>query len=47
VAELLDRKEVSNPAMLPYLNRLSSVCFVLELLENQQAGQASTPARKK
>ncbi|HBX68489.1 MAG TPA: ATP:cob(I)alamin adenosyltransferase, partial [Chloroflexi bacterium] len=31
--------ELENPQLLRYLNRLSSLCFVLELLENQQAGQ--------
>ncbi|NPA27277.1 MAG: cob(I)yrinic acid a,c-diamide adenosyltransferase [Chloroflexi bacterium] len=29
---------VQNPALLAYLNRLSSLCFVLELWENQAAG---------
>lgn len=27
--------EIENPELLRYLNRLSSLCFVLELLENQ------------
>jgi cob(I)alamin adenosyltransferase len=31
--------EIENPELLRYLNRLSSLCFVLELLENQQAGK--------
>ena len=30
--------EIENPELLRYLNRLSSLCFVLELLENQAAG---------
>jgi cob(I)alamin adenosyltransferase len=30
--------ELENPELQRYLNRLSSLCFVLELLENQQAG---------
>jgi cob(I)alamin adenosyltransferase len=30
--------EIENVDLLPYLNRLSSLCFVLELLENQLAG---------
>jgi cob(I)alamin adenosyltransferase len=38
VAELLHAGEVENPHILPYLNRLSSLCFVLSLWENQQAG---------
>jgi cob(I)alamin adenosyltransferase len=32
--------ELHNPELLRYLNRLSSLCFVLELLENLQAGQS-------
>jgi cob(I)alamin adenosyltransferase len=38
VAELLDRGELFNRVLLQYLNRLSSLCFVLELVENQAAG---------
>ena len=34
-------------ALLAYLNRLSSLCFVLELLENRQGGQASQLAKFK
>jgi cob(I)alamin adenosyltransferase len=30
--------ELQNPDLLRYLNRLSSLCFVLELFENQQGG---------
>ncbi len=38
--------QVENPDLLRYLNRLSSLCFVLELLENREAGvDRSTPAR--
>ncbi len=33
-------------ALLQYLNRLSSLCFALELLENQAAGKATQRARK-
>ena len=46
VAELLDIKEIKNPVLLQYLNRLSSLCFALELLENQAAGQRTTLAKK-
>jgi cob(I)alamin adenosyltransferase len=46
VAELLDTGEIKNPILLQYLNRLSSLCFVLELLENQSAGNATTLAKK-
>lgn len=30
--------EMTNAVILQYLNRLSSLCFVLEMLENQSAG---------
>jgi len=38
--------DLENPALIRYLNRLSSLCFVLELLENREAGvDRPTPAR--
>jgi cob(I)alamin adenosyltransferase len=46
VAGLLDQGELDNLVLLQYLNRLSSLCFALELLENQQAGQSTTLAKK-
>jgi cob(I)alamin adenosyltransferase len=46
LAELVDKGEVSNDVLLPYLNRLSSLCFLLELSENQSAGQPTSLARK-
>ena len=46
VAELLDIGEIKNPILLQYLNRLSSLCFALELLENQSTGQDTTLAKK-
>jgi cob(I)alamin adenosyltransferase len=46
VAELLDTGEIKNPILLQYLNRLSSLCFVLELVENQSAGRDTTLAKK-
>jgi cob(I)alamin adenosyltransferase len=46
VTELYHHGGLENPHLLAYLNRLSSLCFVLELLENQHAGQ-STPLAKK
>ena len=46
VAELLDKGEIENPVLLQYLNRLSSLCFALELLENQQTGNPTTLAKK-
>ncbi len=38
--------ELENPELLRYLNRLSSLCFVLELLENQQAGTGNPTLAK-
>jgi cob(I)alamin adenosyltransferase len=35
VAQLLHANEIDNPYLLRYLNRLSSLCFILELYENQ------------
>lgn len=46
VAELLHRGAVENPDLLRYLNRLSSLCFVLELRENQAAGNAKITLAK-
>ena len=40
-----DQAHVQNPAWKEYLNRLSSLLFVLELLENRAAGKPTTPAR--
>jgi cob(I)alamin adenosyltransferase len=38
VAELHLAGTVENPNILPYLNRLSSLCFILELKDYQSAG---------
>jgi cob(I)alamin adenosyltransferase len=46
-AELLDTDEIENRVILQYLNRLSSLCFALEVLENAQAGKPTTLAREK
>ncbi len=46
VVELHDEQEVSNPDLQRYLNRLSSLCFVLELLENKAAGHQTTLAKE-
>lgn len=46
VAELFDRKEIVNPALQQYLNRLSSLLFVLELIENRTAGKETTRAKE-
>lgn len=40
VALLWHEGLLENPELLRYLNRLSSLCFVLELFENQASGQA-------
>ena len=46
VVELSNIKEISNPELTRYLNRLSSLCFVLELVENNVAGKATTLAKE-
>jgi cob(I)alamin adenosyltransferase len=46
VVELFDTEELQNPDLQRYLNRLSSLCFVLELLENQAAGHKTTLAKE-
>lgn len=38
VASLMHDGLIDNSELVRYLNRLSSLCFVLELYENQQAG---------
>ena len=38
IAFLIHSNELENRELLYYVNRLSSLCFVLELLENQTAG---------
>lgn len=45
VVELLHAEGLGNLALIAYLNRLSSLCFVLELLENQSGGQATKLAK--
>lgn len=46
VVELAEAKEIYNPELGRYLNRLSSLCFVLELVENATAGKDTTLAKK-
>jgi cob(I)alamin adenosyltransferase len=46
VAELLDNGEIKNPVLLRYLNRLSSLCFTLEMVETWFSGKESTLAKK-
>lgn len=45
VAKLLLEKTLENGELLRYLNRLSSLAFALELLENQHAGRDTTLAK--
>jgi cob(I)alamin adenosyltransferase len=47
IAELLDTGEIENRTLLQYLNRLSSLCFALELFENAQAGKTTQLAKEK
>lgn len=46
VTELYSLKELGNKELQRYLNRLSSLCFVLELLENQRAGRSTSLAKE-
>jgi cob(I)alamin adenosyltransferase len=46
VTELFTLEELKNKELIRYLNRLSSLCFVLELLENQNAGRATSLAKE-
>jgi cob(I)alamin adenosyltransferase len=45
VVELFDSGEIKNLELQRYLNRLSSLCFVLELIENEAAGKNTTLAK--
>ena len=48
VAQLWHADEIKNPEILRYLNRLSSLCFMLEIRENQiQGGKPLTLAKDK
>jgi cob(I)alamin adenosyltransferase len=48
VARLWHAGEIENPEILRYLNRLASLCFVLEIRENQiQGGKPLTLAKDK
>jgi cob(I)alamin adenosyltransferase len=46
MAGLLDSGEIENKVLLQYLNRLSSLCFALEVFENAQTGKPSTLAKE-
>lgn len=47
VAELFHRQVIDNGELLRYLNRLSSFCFVLEILETRLAQQDSASGSDK
>lgn len=47
LVELQHVSGLENPSLLAYLNRLSSLCFALELLENQKSGQSTRLAKNK
>ncbi len=46
VTSLYLDEALENPELLAYLNRLSSLCFVLELFENQYAGKGKSTQAK-
>ena len=46
VALLIHQESLENRQLLRYLNRLSSLCFALELLENQASGKAAPSLAK-
>ncbi len=46
VVRLYHEHELENPYLLSYLNRLSSLCFVLEILEDQASGVAAPTLAK-
>jgi cob(I)alamin adenosyltransferase len=46
LARMLLAKKIENRELLRYLNRLSSLCFILELLENKAAGSNQTTLAK-
>ena len=45
VVELIETQAGMNTELVRYLNRLSSLCFVLELAENAAAGRSTTLAK--
>jgi cob(I)alamin adenosyltransferase len=46
IAYLLHQNKLENHELLRYMNRLSSLCFALEFLENQAAGTNQTTLAK-
>jgi len=47
VVELHHAGGLKNPSLLAYLNRLSSLCFALELFETHQTGRSTRMAKEK
>jgi len=45
VVELAEAREIENAELVRYLNRLSSLCFALELVENAAAGKTTSLAK--
>lgn len=45
LAELNEQEKMDHPILVQYLNRLSSLCFILELYENQSAGNPHSLAK--
>lgn len=46
VVGLYSRGDIENTALITYLNRLSTLCFLLELVENELAGKSSPTLAK-
>lgn len=46
VARLFHDSQIENPDLIRYLNRLSSLCFILELIETKDSGK-TTPTLSK
>jgi cob(I)alamin adenosyltransferase len=47
LVELQEINEIKNPCLLQYINRLSSLCFILELNEDQTHGKKTNLAKDK
>jgi len=47
LAELQELGSINNPILLKYINRLSTLCFIIELFETQSNGNSSTIAKGK
>lgn len=46
VAQLIHTNQIENHELLRYLNRLSSLCYILEMIENQAAGNQNPTLAK-